>query len=57
MYKCDGACLSDYGAAMSKVKAKPPVKKPEKLSEKDLRELMNVDKPVYKKSRGAWRNA
>jgi hypothetical protein len=38
-------------------KAATVVKKPEKLSDKDLRELMNVDKPVYKKSRGAWRNA
>jgi hypothetical protein len=41
---------------MSKVKAKPAVKKPEKLSEKDLRDLMGVDKPTYKKSKGgAWR--
>lgn len=32
------------------------VKKPEKLSDKDLRDLMGVDKPTYKKSKGgAWR--
>lgn len=31
-------------------------KKKEKLSEKDLRELMDIDKPTYYKKNGAWRS-
>ncbi|KYC94381.1 hypothetical protein B4102_3602 [Heyndrickxia sporothermodurans] len=43
--------------SIGKVRTKPKKRKSEVLTEDDLRTLMGVDRPVYRRAKGgAWRN-
>ncbi|MEB6549093.1 hypothetical protein MXL46_08285 [Heyndrickxia sporothermodurans] len=43
--------------SIGKVSTKPKKRKSEVLTEDDLRSLMDMDKPVYRRAKGgAWRN-